>query len=52
MAQADPAQRREQDVGEGREPEAQLIGAHRCRGRAIGKEIELLLPRVKPEDKP
>ena len=43
VAQADPAQRREQDVGEGREPQPELVGAHgRCR-RAIGEQVELLL---------
>ena len=43
VAQADPAQRLEQDVGEGREPQPQLVGAHGGGRRAIGEQVELLL---------
>ena len=43
VAQADAAQRLEQNIGEGREPQPELVGADGRRGRAIGKEIELLL---------
>src|SRR5690625_3112772 len=43
VRQADPAEGAEQDVGQGREPEAQLIGAHAAGGGAVGKEIELAL---------
>ena len=43
VAQADPAQRLEQDIGEGREPQPELVGAHGRRRRAIGEQVELLL---------
>ena len=43
VAQANAAQRLEQNIGEGREPQPELVGADGRRGRAIGKEIELLL---------
>src|SRR5690625_4523509 len=43
VRQADPTEGAEQDVGQGREPEAQLIGAHAAGGGAVGKEIELAL---------
>ena len=43
VPEPDPAQPIEQDVGEGREPQAQLVGAHRRCGRAIGEQVELLL---------
>jgi transposase len=43
VPQADPPERLEQDIGEGREPQAQLVGAHGRRGGAIGEQVELLL---------
>ena len=43
VPQADPAQRREQHVGKGGEPQPQLIGAQDRRRRAIGEQVELLL---------
>ena len=43
VAQAGAAQRVEQDIGERREPQPELIGAHGRGGRPIGKEIERLL---------
>src|SRR5262249_38656513 len=36
-----PTQRAEQDIGEGGEPQAHLVGAHGCRGGAVGEQIEL-----------
>ena len=41
--QADAAQRFEQHVGEGGEPQPELVGAHGRRRRAIGEQVELLL---------
>ena len=43
MGEADPAQRAHQHIGERREPEAQLVGAHRRGAGAVGEEIELAL---------
>jgi hypothetical protein len=43
VAQADPTQRLEQGVGEGREPQPELVGGHGGRGRPAREEIELLL---------
>ena len=42
--QADPPQRRHQHVGERREPQAELIGAHRRRRGAVGEQVELAAP--------
>ena len=38
-----PPERLDQDVGEGREPEPELVGAHGGGRRAIGEQVELLL---------
>ena len=43
VAEPDPAQRVEEDVGEGREPEPKLIGAHSGRRGTVGEQVELLL---------
>jgi hypothetical protein len=43
-AQADAAKSLKQDVGEGGEPEAELIGAHGGGRSAIGEQVELLEP--------
>ena len=43
VAQADAAQRLEQHIGEGREPQPELVGAHGGRRGAVGEQIELLL---------
>ena len=39
----DPPERLEQDVGEGREPQPELVGAHGGGGGATGEQVELLL---------
>src|SRR5262245_44401030 len=41
MREPDPTQRAEQDIGEGGEPQAYLVGPHGCRGSAVGEQIEL-----------
>jgi hypothetical protein len=41
MGKPDPPQCAEQDIGEGGEPQAHLVGAHGCRGGAVGEQIEL-----------
>ncbi len=46
MAQADAAQGVDENVGHGREPQAQLVGRHRCGGSAIGEQLELLADAV------
>ena len=38
-----PPQGVDQHIGEGREPQPELIGGHGGRRRAVGEEIELLL---------
>jgi hypothetical protein len=43
VAQTDPAQRLEQHIGKGRQPQPELIGAHGRGRRAIGEQVELLL---------
>jgi hypothetical protein len=43
VAQADAAQRREQNIGERRESQPELVGAQGRRRRAIGEQVELLL---------
>ena len=43
VAEPDPAQRVEQHIGKGREPQPQLVGAHGGGRRAIGEQVELLL---------
>jgi hypothetical protein len=37
--QADAAERTKQDIGHGRKPEPELVGAHR--GRSVGKQVGL-----------
>ena len=41
--ESDPPQGVDQHIGEGREPQPELIGGHGGRRRAVGEEIELLL---------
>jgi hypothetical protein len=41
MRKPDPTQRAEQDIREGGEPQAHLVGPHGCRGGAVGEQIEL-----------
>ena len=41
--QPDPAQRAQQDIGHRSEPQAQLIGAHRGGGGAVGEQVGLAL---------
>jgi hypothetical protein len=43
VPEPDPTQRLEQDVGKGRQPQPELIGAHGRGRRAIGEQVELLL---------
>jgi hypothetical protein len=52
MAQADAAERLEQDIGEGGEPQPQLVGAHGGRRGAIGEQIELLAAPGRPPKSP
>lgn len=41
MLEPDPAQRRDQDIGYGGEPEPDLVGAHGMGRGTVGKHIEL-----------
>src|SRR4029453_18086527 len=43
VAQTNATQRLEQDIGERREPQPELVGAHGRRGGATGEQVELLL---------
>jgi hypothetical protein len=43
VPEPDPTQRLEQHIGEGREPQPELVGTHGRRRRAVGEQIELLL---------
>ena len=52
VAQADAAQRREQHIGERREPQPELVGPHRRRGRALGEQVELLAAPGRPPRSP
>ena len=47
MGKPYPTQRAEQDIGEGGEPQAHLVGPHGCRGGAVGEQIELAFPRFR-----
>src|SRR5580692_4671789 len=41
VRQSDAAQSAEKYIGHGREPQSELVGAHRGRRRAVGEQIEL-----------
>jgi len=41
MTKTKPAERLDQDIGEGREPKTKLIGSHGGGRRAIGEQVEL-----------
>ena len=43
VCEADAAQRAQEDIGNGGEPQAQLVGAHRLGRGAVGIKIELAL---------